>query len=281
MSATLSSRPGTNCSANQRPPNSARRASSTLPATASPRDDRRVVDAERGVLADGLHDPRAVAGARRRTRPASRCRRARSSALAASLSRGRCRARSDEQPVNGTPSDSSSAGDDVHELAAAFERLDEIEDDVRRKRAQSSLERAEVEPDRQRRRSRSRASRSAAAMACASSSVSLESGRPAAAAASCSSTILGAHRDAPARSAGSRRSTRHRSCRPSRPCSADRSSPGASPASGLTSSICGRPAPSSRTSTRPASRQPRQRQVASATVLDLGAQRRSARATGT
>ncbi len=40
---------------------------------------------------------------------------------------------------------------------------------------------------------------------------------------------------------------------------------GVSPASGLTSSICGLPALSSRTSTRPASRHPRQRQVASAT----------------
>ena len=117
-------------------------------------------------------------------------------------------------------------------------------------------------------------------MACASSSVSLESGRPAAAAASCSSAILGGI-DACRRAAHDLADQRAIAHAGHLGHVRQIGVAGRRPASGLTSSICARPAPSSRTSTRPASRQPRQRQVASATSSTSRPQRARRRASRT
>ena len=129
-----------------------------------------------------------------------------------------------EQPVNGTPSDCEQRRDEVQELAAALERLDEIEDGVRRELAAT--------PARGRRGRARRAASPSRSRACASARrdrLRLEQRIARVGATRGRRGVVQQHdprrhRGGPMRSARSRRSARHSSCRPSRPCSAGRSS---------------------------------------------------------
>ena len=109
MTATLSSRPGTKRSANQLPPNSARRASRTRATASVPRTtDESSMPSDACSKTDfTIHGPLVGRGAEhgRRRDVGTRA----SRFLAASLCDVPPSA-SAEQPVNGTPSDSSSAG---------------------------------------------------------------------------------------------------------------------------------------------------------------------------
>src|SRR5687767_5211187 len=107
MTATLSSRPGTNCSANQRPPYSALRAANSCGTAAPSATDESSMPSEACSHTDlTIHGPAPAAAPKTAGVAMSAVA---SSALAASLSEVAASA-SEEQPVSRNASDSTNAG---------------------------------------------------------------------------------------------------------------------------------------------------------------------------